>query len=114
VRDHGATTERIRSEALAASGGALWLEDVRIETQPTEPRAPSTDMERLLLSHIMAAPPDTLTAIMQDWANGLLEKCLPLKQALPVDHPVASIAAGVLDDAMMEQARALLLSQLDA
>ena len=114
ARDHGATAERIRGEAMAASNGMLWLEDVRIETRPVEARAPATDMEQLLLAEIAATPRDDLTATMQEWAAGLLEKCLPLKQAMAADHPAASLAEGVLDPALLDEARALLLAQLDA
>ncbi len=113
IRDPGETRGKIRTEAINAGGAdALWLEEIRLDTQPLAPRAPATDMERLLLTQIAAPPAEATVAAMKDWAAALLEKYVPLRPALGADHPAALLAAGTLDVTLLEEARALLLARL--
>ncbi len=113
IRDPAETRGKIRTEAINAGGAdALWLEEIRLDTQPLAPRAPATDMERLLLTQIAAPPAEAAIAAMKDWAAALLEKYVPLRPALGADHPAALLAAGTLDDTLLEEARALLLARL--
>ncbi len=113
IRDPAETRGKIRTEAINAGGAdALWLEEIRLDTQPLAPRAPATDMERLLLTQIAAPPAEATVAAMKDWAAALLEKYVPLRPALGADHPAALLASGTLDGRLLEEARALLLARL--
>jgi exonuclease SbcD len=113
LRDISATRERIRGEAIAAgAAGSLWLEQIRIETAPITRRAPASEMEQFLFDRIKAAPDDAVAGPMKEWAAGLLEKYAPLKAALGAEHPAALAAAGALDEALLQEARALVKARL--
>jgi DNA repair exonuclease SbcCD nuclease subunit len=128
LRLHGATAahaaltagmtalrEKIHTEATHAGGAdLLWLEEIRLDTRPAAVRAPATAMEGRLLARIAGPPaPATLDA-MKAWAAALLEKVPPLAPALGADHPVTLMASGAVDEALLEEARAVLLARLGA
>ena len=113
LHDPSVTREKIRGEAIAAGGAnTLWLEQVRLDTEPETQRAPASDMEQRLLARIAGAPGAQVTAVMKEWAGGLLDKYVPLRMALGAEHPAAKLAAGEVDQDLLEEARTLLLARL--
>ena len=70
-------------------------------------------MESLLLAQVAGAPDAAVMAQMKEWAALLLEKYAPLRAALGAEHPAASVAAGALDEDLLNEARALLLASLE-
>ncbi len=113
VRDAGETRVKIRGEAITLDApNTLWLEEVRVETQPLAPRAPASQMEENLLARLAAPPNEAVTSAMKDWATGLLDKYVPLRPALGGEHPAVTLAGGVLDDGVLAEARALALARL--
>jgi DNA repair exonuclease SbcCD nuclease subunit len=115
VRDASETRVKIRAEAMAlATANALWLEEVRLQTQPLAQRAAASPMEASLLARLGAPPSDAVTAAMQEWAAGLLDKVLPLRKALAPEHPALAAATGAIDEGVLAEARALVAARLGA
>jgi exonuclease SbcD len=113
LRDSAATREKIRGEAAAAGGaGRLWLEKIDIETEPQTARTPATELEHLLLREIQAPPAETITAPMQKWAAGLLDKYGPLRAEIANETGMIQLANGVIAPELMHAARALLDARL--
>jgi DNA repair exonuclease SbcCD nuclease subunit len=101
--------EKVLNEAQNLPGEhRLWLESVKLKTNPPrDPTARADNLGRLLgeIDTIAAAPPPDLLGA---WPATLLEK---LGDALPDDHPLREYAAGNAT-AILEQAKRRLEAAL--
>ncbi len=112
--DPGGLREKLRAEAMAASGGeAIWMEDLRLDTRaPRQAAPPRDDAVGTLLHAIAATPPDDLAAALQGYAAAMLGRAPALRARLGADHPAVRLAAGEVPADFLDRARALLLARL--
>ena len=61
---------------------------------------------------VEASTPADLTAPLQAWITGLLERAGTLRSALGETHPAVLLANGALPPDLVERAKALLLARL--
>lgn len=110
-RDHGATSEKIRAEAMALAGAeAIWIESVAGRT--TSPRT-AAEPPGLLVNAVHEADPALLEETVAKYCREMLDRASGLREHLPEDHPAIQLARnGALPEALIERARALLLARL--
>jgi predicted phosphodiesterase len=115
-RDIGAAREKIRAEALAVAGhGTIWTEMVDIATGPSaairamEERQDATGQ---LIRALREANPGEITDGIRSYANAMLDKANPLRQAIGAENQTVLVAQGEPPDHLIQQARDLLLGKL--
>jgi DNA repair exonuclease SbcCD nuclease subunit len=114
--DLGATRERIRAEALSVAGpDMLWAETIEIATSP--PRAIEAMEDRHdatgdLVRALRAADGSQIVDDVRSYANAMLEKAGPLRQAIGTDHMAIKVARGDGLGDLVQRARDLLLGTL--
>ena len=111
-RDLGSAREKIRAEALSIAGpGMIWTERIDIATtRPKGREATSGQQDAIgaLIRSLQATEGNEIAADVRAYADKMLNKAGPLRQAIGADH--AALGDDVED--LTRRARDLLLGML--
>jgi exonuclease SbcD len=115
-RDLGAARERLRDTVIAASGpGMIWTEKIDISTVPLasiEVTADRHDATSQLIRAVQSADANNIAEEIRAYADAMLDKANPLRQAIGTEHSAATLAnADGLND-LVRRAKDLLLGTL--